>query len=33
MNNNNIIAVKTMQNDDVIIIFRNDAEPKITNVD
>jgi hypothetical protein len=31
-NGNNIIIAKTMLNDDVVIIFRNDAEPKITNV-
>jgi hypothetical protein len=33
MDNNNVIAVRIMQNNDVIIIFQNNAEPKITNVD
>jgi hypothetical protein len=32
MDGNNAIAAKTMQNNDIIIIFRNDAEPKIINV-
>jgi hypothetical protein len=32
MNNNNIIAIRTMLNDDMIIIFRNNAEPKTINV-
>jgi hypothetical protein len=33
INGSNAVAAKTMLNGNVVIIFRNDAEPKITNVD
>jgi hypothetical protein len=32
MNDSDAIAARIMLNNDVVIIFRNNAEPKITNV-